>query len=300
MAYPSSAHGKGRMKIKTLFRHALLGLCLLSFQPLAPAQVVAAFTEAKSPPRLVAPAPAQGTFYLLGRIPSPPFPFDPYHGTRPVYAYDGVFFVDDTAVSWLAEEFSFAALSQGGEGGGMMSMSSPAPPGGGGNTNSLAPALVRQCMTNFVVDYLYSPNGLTLGIAPTTNPWIALTILTATTSASYDVFGTTNLVALAPTALSKTNWTWLRRASGGTTNFSWGLPNWCERYFQLGTTNDLDNDGLTTAFESLVSHTGTNTWDTDGDGIGDGAEVLFGLNPRVSDPPFTITITQPGPDVLNP
>jgi hypothetical protein len=42
------------------------------------------------------------------------------------------------------------------------------------------------------------------------------------------------------------------------TNFSWGETNWCERYFQLGTMEDGDNDGLTDAYEQLVSHTGTN------------------------------------------
>ena len=110
-------------------------------------------------PQLVTNAPATGTFYLLGRIPSPPFPFDPYQGALPVYAYDGVFFVDDSAVSFMSE-FS--------ESGGMMLMSSPAPPGGGGGTNSVT-NLFCSSLTNFVVGYQYSTNGLSLGIAQTTN-----------------------------------------------------------------------------------------------------------------------------------
>jgi len=191
-----------------------------------------------------------GTFYLLGRIPSVPYPFDPYRGQLPVYAYDGVFFVDDTAVSLLASPFGFE-----GEGGGMMmAMSGPGVPGnfggGGGGSN-----LVCNSLTNFTVDCLYSANALTLGIAQTTNPWIALRIQTTTTNASYDVFGTTNLAELSLPSLSRTNWTWLTRANGRSTNFSWGLTNWCERYFQLGTMADADNDGLTTAYEQLVGKT---------------------------------------------
>lgn len=81
---------------------------------------------------LVAQSPTTGTFYLLGRIPSPPFPFDPYHGQLPVYAYDGVFFVDDSAVSFM--DMGFVS---GEEGGGMMLMSSPGPPGGFSGTNSM-------------------------------------------------------------------------------------------------------------------------------------------------------------------
>jgi len=72
------------------------------------------------------------------------------------------------------------------------------------------------------------------------------------------VFGSTNLAERALPSLSRTNWTWLTRAFGQTTNFSWGETNWCERYFQLGTMQDSDNDGLTDAYEQLVSKTATN------------------------------------------
>ncbi len=120
---------------------------------------------------------------------------------------------------------------------------------------------------------------------------MALTILTATTSASYDVFGTTNMAELAPAALSRTNWSWLTRARGGATNFSWGQTNWCERYFQLGTMQDSDNDGLTDAYENLVSHTGTNTWDdidSDNDGLSDAWEIANGLSPNTAECPGDI------------
>jgi len=144
-------------------------------------------------------------------------------------------------------------------GGQMMTLDSPSPPdpggggGGGGSTNSICNSL-----TNFTVGYFSSTNGLSLGIAQTTNPWIALTIQTATTNLSYDMFGSTSLAELALPSLSRTNWTWLTRARAGPTNFSWGETNWCARYFQLGTMQDSDNDGLTDAYETLVSKTQTN------------------------------------------
>ena len=128
-----------------------------------------------------------------------------------------------------------------------------------------------------------SSTSTNIGIAQTTNPWIALTILTATTNASYDVFGTTNMVDLTLPSLGRTNWTWLVRASGSSTNFGWGLTNWCERYFQLGTMTDADSDGLTDAYEYLVSKTNPGTNDTDGDGLSDGWEVQNRLNPLLDD-----------------
>ena len=54
-------------------------------------------------------------------------------------------------------------------------------------------------------------------------------------------------------------------------------------FLVLGTPQDLDGDGLTDAFENLVSHTDPNHADTDGDGIPDSWEVLLGLNPLIND-----------------
>jgi hypothetical protein len=246
--------------------------------------VMAVISQAVAQPVLVTNAPTAGTFFLLGANPPLPFPFDPYFGALPVYAYDGVFFVDDSQVGDLQ-------LQQTGFGGEMMLSSLPGPGPGIACTN--CPTITNICSgpTNFTVAYQYAASGLALGIAPTTNSNIALTILT-TTNTSYDLFGSTNMAALASPALSRTNWIWLKRATGGVTNFSWGETNWCERYFQLGILDDHDSDLLTSAYETLVSHTSTNLWDTDGDWIGDGVEVQFGLNPRVTDPAFTISITQ--------
>jgi YD repeat-containing protein len=262
------------MNIKKNSLSTALLTCLLFVWSVRPA-----LAQLEAPqPQLVTNAPAMGTFFVLGRIPSPPFPFDPYQGARPVYAYDGVFFVDGSELSFMEQSFSF----EGEEGGGMMLMSSPGPPGAGGSTNSTT-NLFCSSLTNFAVRYQYSTNSLSIGIAQTTNTFVVLTIQTATTNASYDVFGTTNLVEMAMPVLSRTNWTWLLRATGAVVNFSWGLTNWCERYFQLGTTNDPDGDSLTSAYESLVSHTNPNDADTDGDGMPDGWELSHGFNPLVDD-----------------
>jgi Concanavalin A-like lectin/glucanases superfamily/Bacterial TSP3 repeat len=51
----------------------------------------------------------------------------------------------------------------------------------------------------------------------------------------------------------------------------------------LGTPQDSDGDGLTDAYELLVSHTNPNNPDTDGDGLSDAWEVLLGLNPNAND-----------------
>ena len=222
-------------------------------------------------PVLTTNAPTMGTFFLLSVASSPPFPFDPYFGTLPVYAYDGVFFVDDTQLLI--------------EGGGGMTMNSLTPPGITG-TNDPPPAPVTNIcwsLTNFTLGYQSSSSSLTLGIAATTNPWISLTILTTNTSTNVDLFGTTNMAPLAMPSFSKTNWIWLVRATGGTNNFSWGETNWCERYFRLGETNDSDGDWLSDIYESIVSHTRTNKWDTDDDGLSDWWELQIGLNPLLNE-----------------
>jgi hypothetical protein len=73
--------------------------------------------------------------------------------------------------------------------------------------------------------------------------------------------------------------------------FGWmGQGYQCQRYLLtnlpassalliLGTPQDSDGDGLTDAYESLVSHTDPHKADTSGDGMLDGWKVLWGLNP---------------------
>jgi hypothetical protein len=157
-------------------------LCLIACISAAALQAVA--QEVSNEPQLprVESAPAFGTFWPV-QMPIP-YPFDPYFGQLPIYEVaPGLYLIDDSQVS-----FSMRAPYPGGGG------------GGGGGTNCICNSL-----TNFTVDYLYSTNGLMLGIAQTTNPWIALTIQTTTTNATCDVFGSTNMADLALPSLGRTN-----------------------------------------------------------------------------------------------
>lgn len=68
----------------------------------------------------------------------------------------------------------------------------------------------------------------------------------------------------------------------GNTYMLTNLPN-TACFLILGTPQDSDSDGLTDAYERLVSKTNPNVADTDGDGIPDAWEVLLGLNALVND-----------------
>ncbi|MCX8107363.1 MAG: thrombospondin type 3 repeat-containing protein, partial [Verrucomicrobiae bacterium] len=72
---------------------------------------------------------------------------------------------------------------------------------------------------------------------------------------------------------------WLGRGQPGQTNFVVAGLVATESYFRLGTLLDSDADGLTDAFENLVSHTARLNPDTDGDGLSDGLELQLGFNP---------------------
>jgi hypothetical protein len=91
------------------------------------------------------------------------------------------------------------------------------------------------------------------------------------TNGVYDLFYTTNL---APSA-----WQWLGRCAPGQTNLTVNGLGDPQGFFILGLTNDTDGDGLTDAFEKLVSHTDPNNAYSNLDGLLDSWEVLLGLNP---------------------
>ena len=90
----------------------------------------------------------------------------------------------------------------------------------------------------------------------------------------YDVFAGTSLTS----PLSKGYWTWQGQGQHCLVYSMTGLPQGTV-FLILGTPQDTDGDGLTDAYENLVSHTDPNNPDTDGDGIPDGWSVLLGLNP---------------------
>lgn len=92
----------------------------------------------------------------------------------------------------------------------------------------------------------------------------------------YDVFSTTNLAGATTTNGA---WWWVTNTFSCSTvvlsNQSW-LPT----LYILGTPQDDDGDGLTSAFENLVTRTDPMDADTDNDSIPDGWEWRHGLNPH--------------------
>jgi hypothetical protein len=95
----------------------------------------------------------------------------------------------------------------------------------------------------------------------------------------YDVFTATTL---AGNRLANSSWTWLERCPTCSTVQHTHPPATCA-FYALGTPQDLDRDGLTDAFEHLVSRTDSNQADTDGDGLWDGWEYAHQLDPLAED-----------------
>jgi hypothetical protein len=243
--------------------------------------------------RRVVERPAGGTFYSLQKTNDAPLPFNPWPDL-PLYAFgEGLFVFDDRAVDYvalqrqweaerllwraaraslLAEGYTLETLDSGGP---------PPPPGGGGggggDTNdppAFDPPVWLTSTQLCVLPPVFSSSNV-----------VILNWTNGLAGAPYDLFLTTNLTP-ATTFLNLTNWAWLMRSVGGQTNFWLTDSPTPEGYFTLGTTNDADGDGLTDAFEALVSHTPVGTWsspDTDGDELPDGWEVAQGLNPSRAD-----------------
>jgi hypothetical protein len=103
----------------------------------------------------------------------------------------------------------------------------------------------------------------------------------------YDVFAN---AVVGPTNSQAYKWYWM--GQGYTCNrYQLSSLTNSTVFLRLGTPLDSDHDGLTDAYELLVSHTDPHNPDTDGDGISDSDEVLLKMNPLVADPPFPTTTT---------
>jgi hypothetical protein len=76
-------------------------------------------------------------------------------------------------------------------------------------------------------------------------------------------------------------WSWMGQGYHGNTYTITNLPS-TACFLILGSPQDSDGDGLTDAYELLVSKTDPNNADTDGDGISDSDEVLNGTNPLLA------------------
>lgn len=153
-----------------------------------------------------------------------------------------------------------------------------------------------------------------------TNTTVSLAIHTPwnVTNGVYDLFYTTNL---APPS----TWAWLLRCAPGQTNLTVTGLTGPQGFFILGLTNDTDGDGLSDAYEKLVSHTNPNLYSTDGTGMSDGWGIQYfghigvdpnadpdgdgwsnlqeyqnGTNPNVADQPFLLIIAQPSTTTIFP
>jgi hypothetical protein len=119
--------------------------------------------------------------------------------------------------------------------------------------------LTSTLLTNGSVNYTFTIQG---GVSTTNN--------------YFDLFATAYLANPVTNAL----WVWLGQGTNGA-SYTLNISSQ-NAFFVLGTPQDTDGDGLTDAYELLVSHTNPDVADTDGSGLSDGWQVLLGLNPLIN------------------
>lgn len=95
----------------------------------------------------------------------------------------------------------------------------------------------------------------------------------------FDIFSTTNL---SGRSVAAAEWTWVDR---GRSCMTYTMTNQSSAgsFYLLSVTNDTDHDGLSDAYETLVSKTLVTTNDSDGDLMPDGWEVANGFLPLQND-----------------
>lgn len=145
---------------------------------------------------------------------------------------------------------------------------------GSGNLTNLGPASV--CVTNSSnvwftnVSTVLTTNGSVNVTFTIAGAWNGL-------AGPFDVFAN---AVIGPTNTTAFQWAWCGQGYSCNTDMLTNLPFYSV-YLILGTPQDSDSDGLTDAYELLVSHSNPNQADSSGDGMLDGWKVLWGLNPSV-------------------
>jgi len=225
--------------------------------------------------------PVGGTFWTL-TCPVP-LPFDPYPDLPLYQLGTNQYMIDDRSVDFVALNTTLTASQSG-----MMAMddSSPPNPGdGSGDTNGYS-------YNGSQITYI-PPPGLKITPPVFTNGNVSVSIYEQDPSLPYDIYYCTNLLPVI-------KWNLVSHGIVGQTNFvfanSFGGSQTV--FFMAASAADTDGDGLSDGYEVLVSHTNPFNADTDGDGMPDGWEIAHGLNPLVSNQPYTppattLTITKP-------
>jgi hypothetical protein len=150
---------------------------------------------------------------------------------------------------------------------------------GGGEMQRLLSGPTTVCISN-------SPIFITNVVATfITNQSWTLAFDVQGTNGPVDIFAVTNLVG---NHITNAVWTWFERGPTCSRYEYTSMPP-DQSYVILGTMQDSDNDGLTDAFEKLVAKTNPALWDTDGDGVSDGDEIVLGTNPLVDQIALTTT-----------
>lgn len=117
-----------------------------------------------------------------------------------------------------------------------------------------------------------------------------------TDAALYDIFCATNIIG---SHITNSQWFWLERGPTCATYQYVQQPE-ARTFYILGTPKDSDGDGLTDAWETLVTKSRQEEEDTDGDGWTDFEEIQNGTDPNVPDAPFKVRITRPSPTAMIP
>jgi len=123
---------------------------------------------------------------------------------------------------------------------------------------------------------------------------ITFTIQGGSDNTPYDVFANSILDFSSDTNKA---WAWMGQGYHGNVYTLTNLPN-TACFLILGTPQDSDLDGLTDAYERLVSKTNPYLADTSGDGISDSDEILNGNNPLSYNPGWKLDSDNDGlPDL---